>query len=90
MIKNLPAMQETQVQCLGQEDTLAKGTATHSSILAWRIPWREEPGGRPSMGFPFRYRCGRLPPAPGSGVLWKNLLHLPHLMFQILKGRGAV
>ena len=50
MIKNLPAMQETQVQCLGQEDTLVKGMATHSSILAWRIPWREEPGGRPSMG----------------------------------------
>ena len=50
MIKNLPAMQETQVQCLGQEDTLVKGMATHSSILAWRIPWREEPGGLQSMG----------------------------------------
>ena len=44
-IKNLPAMQETQVQFLGQEDPLEKGIATHSSILAQRIPWTEEPGG---------------------------------------------
>ena len=43
--KNLPAMWETQVQSLGQEDPLEKGMATHSSILAWRIPWTEEPGG---------------------------------------------
>ena len=43
--KNLPAMQETQVQSLGQEDRLEKEMATHSSILAWRIPWTEEPGG---------------------------------------------
>ena len=45
MVKNLPAMQETPVQSLGQEDPLEKGKATHSSILAWRIPWTEEPGG---------------------------------------------
>ena len=45
MEKNLPAMQETKVQSLGQADTLEKGMATHSSILAWRIPWTEEPGG---------------------------------------------
>ena len=45
MAKNLPVMQETQVQSLGQEDPLEKGIATHSSILAWRIPWTEEPGG---------------------------------------------
>ena len=44
MVKNLPAMQETQVQSLGKEDPLEKGTATHSSIPAWRIPWTEEPG----------------------------------------------
>ena len=43
--KNLPAMQETWVPSLGQEDPLEKGMATHSSILAWRIPWTEEPGG---------------------------------------------
>ena len=42
MVKNLPAMQESWVQSLGQEDLLEKGMATHSSILAWRIPWTEE------------------------------------------------
>ena len=50
MVKNLPAMQETLVQALAQEDLLEKGMATHSSILAWRIPWTEEPGGLQSMG----------------------------------------
>ena len=44
MVKNLPAIQETQVQSLGQEDPPEKGMATHSSILAWRIPWTKEPG----------------------------------------------
>ena len=44
MVKNLPAIQETWVQSLGQEDPLEKGMAIHSSILAWRIPWTEEPG----------------------------------------------
>ena len=50
MVKNLPAMQETQVQSLGQEDPPEKGVATHSSLLAWRIPWTEEPGRLHSMG----------------------------------------
>ena len=53
VIKNLPIMQETQeswVQSLGQEDPLEKGMVTHSSILSWRIQWREEPGGLQSMG----------------------------------------
>ena len=50
MVKNLSAMQEIQVQCLGQEDLLEKGMATHSSILTWRIPWTEESGGLQSMG----------------------------------------
>ena len=45
MVKNVPAIQETQGQSLGQEDALEKGRATHSSILAWRIPWTEAPGG---------------------------------------------
>ena len=45
MVKNLPAMQETWVQSPGWEDPLEKGMATHSSILAWKIPWTEEPGG---------------------------------------------
>ena len=50
MVKNLSAMQETQVQSLGQEDTLKKEMVTYSSILAWRIPWIEEPGVLQSMG----------------------------------------
>ena len=50
MVKNLPAMQETSVQSLGWEDSLEKGMATHSSTLAWRIPWTEEPDGLQSMG----------------------------------------
>ena len=50
MVKNLPAMQETWAGSLGQEDSLEKGMATHSSVLAWRIPWTEEPGGLQSMG----------------------------------------
>ena len=50
MVNNLPAMQETQAQSLGQDDPLEKGMAMHSSILAWRIPWTKEPGGLQSMG----------------------------------------
>ena len=50
MVKNLPSMQETWVGFLGQEDPLEKGMITHSSILAWKIPWTEEPGGLQSLG----------------------------------------
>ena len=50
MVKTLPAMWETQVRSLGQEDSLERGRATHFSILAWRIPWTEEPGELQSMG----------------------------------------
>ena len=53
VVKNLPAMQETQeiqLQSLGWEDSLEEGMATHSSTLAWRIPWTEEPGGLQSIG----------------------------------------
>ena len=50
-VKNLPAMQETQVLSLGREDSLEKEMATHSSILGWKIPWTEEPGGLQSMWF---------------------------------------
>ena len=49
-LKNTPAMHETWVQSLGQEDHLEKGMAIHSSILAWRIPWTEKIGGLQSMG----------------------------------------
>ena len=51
MVKKLPAVQETWVKSLGQEDPLEKEMAIHSSILAWRIPQTEDPGGLPSMGF---------------------------------------
>ena len=50
MVKNMPAIQESQVWSLGQEDPLEKGMATHSSILAWRIPWKEDPGRLQSVG----------------------------------------
>ena len=50
LVQNLSAMQETQVQSLGQEDPLEKEMTTHSTILAWRIPWTEEPGRLHSMG----------------------------------------
>ena len=55
-VKNPLAMHEAQVRFLGQEDPLEKGMATHSSILAWRIPWTEEPGGLQSTGL---QRVGR-------------------------------
>ena len=51
-MKNVPEMQETQVQSLGREDPLQEGMATHFSILAWRIPWTEEPGRLQSIGSP--------------------------------------
>ena len=50
MVNNLPAMQEIWVQSLGRDDPLEKGMAALSSVLAWRIPWTEEPGGLQSMG----------------------------------------
>ena len=50
MVKYLPTMQETHVQSLGWEDPLNKGMATHSSILAWEVPWTEKPGGIQSIG----------------------------------------
>ena len=56
MVKNLTAMQETWIQSLGWEDPLEKGMAIHSSILAWRIPWTEEPGVLQSTGLQSRTR----------------------------------
>ena len=50
MVKNLPEVREAQVRSLSQEDPLQKGMATHSSVLAWRIPWAEQLGGRQPMG----------------------------------------
>ena len=59
MVKNLPAMQEIGIQSLGQEDTLEKGMATHSSILAWEIPWTEGPGVGP-RDFPVTWTGSRV------------------------------
>ena len=56
LVKNLPAMWETWVRPLGWEDPLEKGMATHSSILAWKMPWMEEPGRLQSMGSPLHRR----------------------------------
>ena len=60
MVENLPVMQATEVQSLGREDPLEEGMATHSSILAWRIPWTEEPGGLQSMGLQSKSRTEQL------------------------------
>ena len=78
MVKNLPTIQETWVQPLGQEDLLEKGMATHSSILAWRLPWTEQPGGLQSTGLQkvghewfwlTPVACGILVPRPGMEPL---------------------
>ena len=83
-VTNLPAMQETWVRSLGWEDPLEKEMATHSSILAWRIPWTEEPGGLQSMGsqrvgndrvtftFTDRRDLGRLQGAGVEGEAWRG------------------
>ena len=65
MVKNLPAMQDTQVQSLGQEEPLEEGMANHSSSLAWRIPWIGEPGGQQFMGS-HRVRHDELLAHPGQ------------------------
>ena len=67
MVKRLPTMRETQVQSLGREDPLEKEMATHSSILAWKIPWTEELGWLLSMGFSRQEYWSGLPfPSPGD------------------------
>ena len=73
-VKNLPVMQETQVWSLGWEDPLEEGMATHSSILAWRIPWTEEPGRLQSMGW-YDWSDWACTSSPTSSHT-HNLLHL--------------
>ena len=70
MVKNPPAKQETQIQSLGQEDRLEEGGATHSSILAWRIPWTEEPDGLQSIASQSWTQLKRLSTAhkPKNGI----------------------
>ena len=67
-VNNLPAMRETQIQSLSQEDPLEKGRATYSNILAWEIPWTEEPGGLQSM---------RVKKEFGHNLVTKQQLKLP-------------
>ena len=62
LVKNLPAVQKTWVQFLGQEDSLEKEMANHSSTLAWRIPWTEEPGRLQSMGLQVGHNLVTKPP----------------------------
>ena len=78
VVKKLPAMQETRVRSLGQEDPLEKGMATHSGILAWRIPWTEKPGGLQSMGSQSQTRLKQL----GSNSKLTKLYPLNMCSFQ--------
>ena len=68
VIKSLPVRQEAQIQSLSREDTLEKEMATHSSILAWRIPWTEEHGGLQSLGL---QRCGRRDDKCGQDFMFR-------------------
>ena len=76
VVKNQPAVQETRVRSLGQEDPLQKGMAAHSSILAWRIPWIEEPGRLQSIG-PRRVETTE-DNKPYSGEMTKSWTKLQH------------
>ena len=105
MVKNLPAMWETQVWSLGGEDPLEEGMTTHSGILAWRIPWTEEPGGLQSTGSQ-RVRhdqgtnihiwslCSRHWPLHPCLLMWLEILHFTQPSFTRLsflpKGRDLV
>ena len=75
MVKNLPATQETWVRSLGQEDPLEKGMAAHSSILAWRIPWTEEPGGLQSMGSQELHDLVTQPPPPVKVMVFPVVIY---------------
>ena len=89
MVKNLPEIQETQVWFLGQEDLLEKGMATHSSILAWRNPWTEEPGGLQSMGsFFITAPLGKPPELSHTSlylILARTLREEEHFQLRILR-----
>ena len=70
-VKRLPTIQETRVQSLGREDLLEKEMATHSSILAWKIPWTEKPGSLQSMGSQSRTRLSNFTATHFSTLAWK-------------------
>ena len=79
MVKNLPAMQETRVRSLGQEDPLWKEMATHSNMLTWRIPWTEEPGRLRSTGSQSQTRLKRLGTRRFLTLLLLLLSHVSHV-----------
>ena len=86
LVKNLPAMQETRVQFLGWEDPLEKEMATHSSILAWRIPQTEEPGRLQSMGLQeSEHNLVTKSPSPELLLRESGTLHVNYLQELILK-----
>ena len=85
VVKNPPIMHETQVQSLGQEDPLEKEMAMHSSILAWEIPWKEEPGGLQSMGSHRVRHKWETEPAPRV-YIYVN----PNLRYSVSSGSSAV
>ena len=93
-IKHVPAMRETQVQSLGWEDPLEKETATHSSILAWRIPWREEPVGLQSTGSQSRTRLSDFTHSLKTAVLVQHkelyTMLCADLKGKELQGRGDI
>ena len=77
MVQNLPALREIEIQSLGQEDPLEKGMATHSSILAWRIPWTEEPGGLQLMGLQrVRHDCATKQQTSACTCACESLSHV--------------
>ena len=88
-VKCLPAMQETWVQSLGQEDPLEKEMATHSSILAWKIPWMEEPGRLQSdttepLYFTLLPEGREGLPSWGEGEFGYILTHMTHILFNLV------
>ena len=87
-VKTQPAMQETRVLSLGQEDPLEKEMATHSSILAWKIPWAEKPGGPQSMGLQESDTTQRLKHQPPPGTV-RSLRWTPIHLIGVLIGRGS-
>ena len=77
VVKHLPAMQQTQVQSLGHEDPLEKGMAIHFSILAWRIPWTEEPGRLQPTGLEKSDMTKRLTLFTGTFILFQSSVGCP-------------